>query len=601
MKKIFSLIVLVSGLLCLLTLPVNAESAKDYAILVYMNGSNLESDKSQATKAINEMLEVTGDKNFPGRFIIETGGTKNWNLDELKKTKNQRFVIADGTIKQMSKLPSRSIGNSENFKDFLSFGTQQPADHYILIFWNHGEGSLKGFGHDELYNNDTLTLDEMRQGFESANITKKFDLIGFDTCLMSTIETANLLSKYGTYMLASQETEKQGGWNYEMFSKLSDVNMTTEKLAKSIMNEYIQGETQYSITLWRLEKAGELVKSLESALNRWENRSNILVTKTLLLRKDMLDFGGSLSQKNLNYIYPEMVDLDEVMSVLTGGNNKYLDNYLQAKKAAIVDHFSIGYSKEASGINIFLPYGNNFTEKNLGIYQTTGFSDKYISFICQYYNALNTKNQFEIDNAPVSDYNGSISLKTNTDSVNGAYISLFKSIGNRRYTSLGYMKQDTTISNGKIKADEPKQWIYALSKAIFVEQIGENAFITPMLLKRNNIEIMVNIEFSQKNNHFTINKVSEIDNKICASRNLEKIQNGDWLTPLYPEYKLSDINKKFITNLNPISYQKGKETLVILDNIIGLKIQKLNMDDYQVRFMLKDKQGNKHYSLPTTK
>lgn len=599
MKKIFSLIVLAAGFLYLLILPVNAESFKGYVILVYMNGSNLESDKSQATKAINEMIKVTGDKKFPGCFIVETGGTKNWHLDELQKTKNQRFLIADGTIKQMYKLPSRSIGNSENFKDFLIFGMQQPANHYMLIFWNHGEGSLKGFGNDELYSNDTLTLDEIRQGFENANITKKFDLIGFDTCLMSTIEIANLLSKYGTYMLASQETEKQGGWNYEMFSKLTDVNMRTEKLAKSIMDEYVQGETQYSITLWRLEKVGDLVKSLETALNRWGNRYNILATKTLSLRKDMLDFGGNLSQKNLIYIYPEMVDLDEVMSVLAGGNNKYLDYYLQVKKTTVVYHLNKGYSKEASGINLFLPYGSNFTEEDLGIYKTTGFSDKYISFIEQYYCALNTKNKFEIDNAPVSDDSETISLKTNTDNINDAYIALFKSIGNRRYTSLGYMKYNTTISNGKIKAEEPKQWIYALNQAIYVEQIGENTFITPMLLKRNNNETMINIEFTQKNNSFMINKISELDEHFTVSRNLERIQKGDILTPIYSVYKFNDINKKFVSDLiKPISYQKGVTKNVILDNIIGFKIQNLNTDDYQLRFILKDKQGNKHYSLP---
>lgn len=600
MKKFLSLVVFVAGLLCLLILPVNAKNIKDYAILIYMNGSNLESDKSQATKAINEMIKVTGNKKFPGYFIVETGGTKNWHLNELKGTNNQRFIITDGTIQKMAKLPARSMGNAENFKDFLYFGTQQPANHYILVFWNHGEGSLKGFGNDELYKNDTLTLNEMKQGFESSNINIKFDLIGFDTCLMSTIETANLLSKYGHYMLSSQETEKQGGWNYEIFSKLSDENITIEELAKSIMDEYVQGETQYSITLWKLEKVRDLVKVLESVLNRWNKRPDILVTKTLSLRKDMLDFGGNLSQKNLNYIYPEMVDLYDVISTFAGSNKECLNKYLIAKNSAIIYHLSNGYSKMPSGINIFLPYGRNFTKVDLELYKTTAFLDKYISFIEQYYNALNTKNKFEIDNALILDYNGLISLKTNTDNINDAYISLFKPITNRRYVSLGYMAQNTGISKGMINAKKPDKWIYALKQAIYIAQIGENTFITPMLLKRNNKELMVNIEFTQENSKFTINKISEIDEEITVSRNIEGIQRGDILTPLYPVYKFNDINKKFVSDLNPISYQKGASRTIIVDNIIGIMMQNLNINDYQLRLMVEDKQGNKHYSLPAT-
>lgn len=236
MKKIFSLIIItIFSFFCLGNLFANADNTKDYLILVYMNGSNLESDRGQATKAINEMLKVSGDEKFPGTFIVETGGTKTWHLNELANTKNRRFVIEDGKIQQMTELPDNSMGNSDNFKEFLSYGISKPAKHYILIFWNHGEGSLKGFGFDELNKNDTLTLKEMDNAFKGTGIKQKFDLIGFDTCLMSTIETAQMLSPYGNYMLASQETEKQGGWNYSVFATLAQKDITIEKLAKSIL------------------------------------------------------------------------------------------------------------------------------------------------------------------------------------------------------------------------------------------------------------------------------------------------------------------------------------------------------------------------------
>jgi hypothetical protein len=45
--------------------------------------------------------------------------------------------------------------------DFIIWGmTEFPAKKYAIIFWDHGSG-VNGFGRDILFNNDTLTLDEI--------------------------------------------------------------------------------------------------------------------------------------------------------------------------------------------------------------------------------------------------------------------------------------------------------------------------------------------------------------------------------------------------------------------------------------------------------
>ncbi len=49
---------------------------------------------------------------------------------------------------------------------FLEFcSTNYPADHTMVLFWNHGGGSVSGVAFDELFNYDSLTLVEMYQVF----------------------------------------------------------------------------------------------------------------------------------------------------------------------------------------------------------------------------------------------------------------------------------------------------------------------------------------------------------------------------------------------------------------------------------------------------
>ena len=80
--------------------------------------------------------------------------------------------------------------------------------------WDHGGGSVSGFGYDE--NNpdeeDTLTLKEIKKALK--NIDEKLEFIGFDACLMSNFELAYTIKDKAKYLIASEETEPGTGWYY---------------------------------------------------------------------------------------------------------------------------------------------------------------------------------------------------------------------------------------------------------------------------------------------------------------------------------------------------------------------------------------------------
>ena len=93
------------------------------------------------------------------------------------------------------------------------------------MLWDHGAGWV-GYGVDEFGESPEL-LDlpdvtaEIAGGLADAGLTK-FDLVGFDACLMSTYEVAAALAPSTNYLVASQELVPGHGWDYRAFQVLID-------------------------------------------------------------------------------------------------------------------------------------------------------------------------------------------------------------------------------------------------------------------------------------------------------------------------------------------------------------------------------------------
>lgn len=67
----------------------------------------------------------------------------------------------------------------------------------------------------------------------------KLEWIGFDACLMSSLEVASVLAPYADYMIASQETEPGWGWNYAFLSVLSDRAIPGDEMGEYIVDSYM--------------------------------------------------------------------------------------------------------------------------------------------------------------------------------------------------------------------------------------------------------------------------------------------------------------------------------------------------------------------------
>lgn len=213
-----------------------------YTLLIYMCGSDLESEQGYATKDLEEMCKAKFDDEL--NVIVETGGTRHWDSEAIDRRKLSRYRIINGYAQLIASYEPQDMGDEATLTDFLMWGIQEyPAEHTGVILWNHGSGAAYGVCFDELFDNDSLLLSELRSSFKEVcgQSGIKFDFVGFDACMMATIETAGVLSDYADYMIASQEVESGCGWNYqELLGDLSSGSMNDSSLGKRICDYYIQ-------------------------------------------------------------------------------------------------------------------------------------------------------------------------------------------------------------------------------------------------------------------------------------------------------------------------------------------------------------------------
>ena len=258
----------------------NLDNPADYTLMVYMMGSDLEHKQYSATEDIVEMESMGSTNNV--NIIIQTGGGGKEAIINDKRFIDfsivQRHLIFKNDFQTLENLGEKNMANSNTLSDFLQWGiTKFPAKKYAVILWDHGSG-VNGFGADRNFGDDKLTPNEIQKAFSDVirNENKKFELIGFDACLMASVEIADKIKSFGNYMVASEELEPPWGWDYSFLIKSLNSNPKQDGfvLGKTIADSYMKssqiitskvGYDAYrtaTMSVINLTKVSELVKDL---------------------------------------------------------------------------------------------------------------------------------------------------------------------------------------------------------------------------------------------------------------------------------------------------------------------------------------------------
>lgn len=382
-KKIFA-IFLAALFLLLLACSGCSNAPKDTsALYIYMCGSNLETNSGAATKNIAEILGT--DIPEKTTVVIETGGSEKWRKYDISSDSISRYVVENGELVLKGTAENASMGNPDTLSDFLNYcTTEYPAEKTGVILWDHGGGSIKGVCYDENYSMDSLTLAELDQAFSSVN--QKFDFIGFDACLMATYDTASVISKYAEYMIASEEIEPSGGWDYATLVQSFSANTDTEYFGKTVCDSYIEKcklhnkDNLATLSLFDLSK----MESVNKAFSNFTSNINKSVKQpygnfSILTAVDKsTKFGGNSAVEG----YSNLIDLYNFADSLKESNSS-AQSLCTAIDDLIVYKASGNGRANAGGISVYYP--SNYDETELNNYVSICKLDEYKSYLKELY------------------------------------------------------------------------------------------------------------------------------------------------------------------------------------------------------------------------
>ena len=356
-----------------------------WTVFVYLCGSDLESMSAAASKDLNEMLSVNTGSNV--RFVVQTGGARTWRNNTISSRQTGRYLIQNGKIQEVAKGSALNMGDAATLADFLGWGIKNyPAEHMGLILWDHGGGSITGVCFDELTGRDSLYLRELDTALNQAYgiMWDKFDFIGFDACLMSTLETANVLATYSDYMVASQESEPGDGWEYGTIARYLTQNPTSDgrELGKVICDSYLAAQRQntrgfVTLSVIDLSKIDKLLNDYYRFSSEMYESGNDRQTLTAISRgmQKIENYGCNNRREG----FTNMVDLGGLVALCAPVAPAAAD-VQAALYDAVVYQIKGTYHADACGLSTYYPLYINGKEE-LATFQTVAVNPAYLSYV----------------------------------------------------------------------------------------------------------------------------------------------------------------------------------------------------------------------------
>jgi hypothetical protein len=328
-------------------------SGQSWTLLVYMVADN--NLEPFAIQDLEEMMQVgSGDAltilvqadRADGYADEGVGGVNDW-------TSTKRFKVEGGSLEELDDLGELNMGDPTSLSEFVQWGLQSaPSDRTALIFWDHG-GGWNSFGGDEANAGDNFNLLEIQSGLEegmaAAGRSTKFDLIGFDACLMATYETASALAPYAEYLLGSQELEPGNGWDWTSLQLLADdPTSNAAELGSRIVADYAQSEAAdptITLSLSHLGKLDALQEAFAGLSSALVDTDPTLVGR---VRASASEFAQDI----------DLVDLQSLATAL-GAEDAALADVSEALEAAmgevIVSLQHGAHRQFANGLSIYFP------------------------------------------------------------------------------------------------------------------------------------------------------------------------------------------------------------------------------------------------------
>ena len=351
-----------------------------YTIMVYMCGADLE---SQYGMAVNDLVEMTrAETSDKVNIVVFTGGTTKWNTDVLSSRYNQIIkIVGNGNIDYLEKnAGTGTMLDADNLTSFIEYCSDKfPANRYALIMWDHGGGSISGYGYDEKYPDvNPMTLADIDRALTDADVA--FDFVGFDACLMATAETAIMLGEHADYLIASEESEPGIGWYYtDWLSKLArNTSMPTVEIGKNIADDFVyhsKKEAQGQPATLSVVDLAEIQDIIPNKLSAYSLATEQLISSDF----NTVAAARSGSREFAADCYIDMVDMVDMTSQI---NSPEALDLTRSLMNAIKYNNTTSDISNAYGLSIYFPYRSmKYVNMALDVYDEIEMDKNYASCV----------------------------------------------------------------------------------------------------------------------------------------------------------------------------------------------------------------------------
>ena len=219
-------------------------AAKKATVMIYLCGADLELKNGQGTKAMGEIGKIGFDTDQIS-VIALAGGTINW----MKGYDTSRLTLLEVGGRHPAEagtMELSSMGKGETLTTFLNYcHAQYPAEKYELILWDHGGGPNRGICFDMLFEDDSLSVNELADAIgQSVFAQKGIDIIAFNTCLTGSVEYACNLAPFAKYMVATEDS--MYGLSYEWIGTLANDPTPLDTVQKIVDGTYRLNQERYT-------------------------------------------------------------------------------------------------------------------------------------------------------------------------------------------------------------------------------------------------------------------------------------------------------------------------------------------------------------------
>ena len=476
-------------------------------------------------------------------------------------------------------------------------------------------------------------------------MTDKFEFVGFDACLMATVETANVLVPHARYMIASEETEPGRGWDYTEIGRYLDENLgcTGAQVGKVAADSFYDScaasdeEAGATLSVTDLSKIDKLIIAINNAaasMNGASDDSSNLSGMVRSIRKAK-NYGGN----NKSEGYTNMVDLGELFKSACGDSEAQA--VMDALNDAVVYNVYGDDEYGSNGLSTYYPLSIEGSQE-LNIFKDICVSPQYMSFVDKMaYGSANGSIDGYSDDMWLDEENGywddesweetdfwsylddliggGLSFTDNDSSINFAEGPYLNDEGTFTFTlDSGSIDNVSGVYCSVFYVDEENGYLYELGLdnyvnvdwdngtvedkfdglwymlgdgqvlAAYIVEEGEDydIYTAPILLNGEQTNLRIKMQYHDDGyDNFILGTWDGIDENGQADKTVRKLRQGDVITPVYYTY---DENGEYVDDMTGDEYVYDGDTKVYDDLLPSA--------DYLYSFCIEDIFGNSSYT-----